>query len=94
MQLYRSDGWSRLVGADVEIYWRGQLIRAGVVDAVMPDGTLLWLAGDYHGSRALFESAEGYEVWASLDDAPEELYSAILCQKPTSTPVPDVEENL
>lgn len=33
-----------------------------VVDAVMPDDSMLWLAADYNRNRALFASAEGYEA--------------------------------
>lgn len=56
--------WSLLPGQSVEIRRIGRLVRAGFVDAVMPDGSMLWLAADYEGSRTLFEQAEGYEAWA------------------------------
>ena len=82
MKSYRCDDWNRLNGAKVEIHRRGQLVRAGIVDAVMPDATILWLASDHNGHRVLFESAEGYEVWADADDVPDELYSSMLCQQP------------
>lgn len=59
----------------------------------MPKTTLLWLAADHNGSRTLFESAEGYEVWADRHFLPEELYSAIFCQQPPNMPVPDGEDN-
>lgn len=93
MKSYRCDDWSHLAGAKIEIYRRGRPVRAGVVDAVMPDGTLLWLAGDHNGSRTLFESAEGYEVWADPHNLPVELYPAILCQRPPTT-MPDGEVDL
>jgi hypothetical protein len=38
----------------------------------MPDATMLWLSADHNGTRALFESAEGYEVWLDPDDVPHE----------------------
>lgn len=91
MKFYRRDDWGRLAGAEVEIYRRGQLVRAGVVDAAMPDGTLLWLAGDHNGSRTLFESAAGYEVWADPPDLPDELHPAIFCEQAPTT-MPDIEE--
>lgn len=53
---------------EVEIRMRGRFVRAGVVDAVMPDATVLWLAPDHNGNRTLFESAEGYEVWIDPHD--------------------------
>lgn len=90
MKSYRCDDWSRLTGAEVEIHRRGHLVRTGIVAAVMPDATILWLAADHNGNRALFESAEGYEVWANAHDVPDELYSSLLCQQPpTTSPNPD-----
>ena len=53
MKSYRCDDWSRLAGADVEIRVRGNVVRSGVVDVVMPDATILWLAADYNGNRPL-----------------------------------------
>jgi hypothetical protein len=73
LKSYRCDDWSGLTGAEVEIHRRGKLVRAGTVDAVMPDNSILWLAADYNGSRQLFESAEGCEVWANDHDMPGEL---------------------
>jgi hypothetical protein len=94
MKSYRCDDWSRLAGAKVEIHRGGHLIRTGVVDAVMPDATILWLAADYNGNRALFDSAEGYEVRAEPHDLPDELYSAMLCQRPLTAPTSSAEGNL
>ncbi|WP_181037312.1 hypothetical protein [Arthrobacter sp. 4R501] len=82
MKSYRCDDWNRLAGAKAEIHRRGQLVRAGVVDAVMPDATMRWLVADHNGNRALVESAEGYEVWADPYDLPDELYSSMLSQQP------------
>jgi hypothetical protein len=70
MKSYRCDDWSRLPGTEVEVHRRGKLIRSGVVDAVTPDSAMVWLSADHNGSRALFESAEGYEVWADPLDVP------------------------
>lgn len=82
MESYRCDDWSRLAGAEVEIHKRGQLVRAGVVDVVMPDATMLWLASDHNGSRTLFEAAEEFEVWADPADLPDDLYTAMLRKQP------------
>lgn len=62
MKSYRCDDWRRLAGAKVEIRRHGHLVRAGTVDAVMPNDTILWLAADQNGGPELFESAEGYEI--------------------------------
>jgi hypothetical protein len=94
MKSYRCDDWSRLAGAEVEIHRLGRLVRAGVVDAVMPDATMLWLAADHNGNRALFESAEGFEVWADPHDLPDELYAAMLNQQTATALVAEAEEVL
>jgi hypothetical protein len=78
MKSYQCNDWNRLTGVKVEIHKRGQLVRVGVVDAVMPDATVLWLAADYNGNRELFESAEGFEVWADVHDLPDEPSSPTL----------------
>jgi hypothetical protein len=94
MESYRCDDWNRLSGVKVEIRRHGQLVRAGVVDAVMPDSTVLWLAADYNGNRALFESAEGYEVWANTHDLPDELCSSSLRLQPPTMLITDAGDNL
>jgi hypothetical protein len=77
MKSYRCDDWSRLAsGVNVEIHRRGRLFRTGVVETVMPDATMLWLSADHNGARALFESAEGYEVWLDPVDLPHETFAA------------------
>lgn len=63
MTKYRHDEWHLLVGAMVEIHKNGHLIRSGRVDNAMPDSSLIWLAADGPETRALFEAAEGFEVW-------------------------------
>ncbi|MFJ5956387.1 hypothetical protein ACIQC5_10550 [Paenarthrobacter sp. NPDC092416] len=58
-----SQKWSRLVGATVEIRKDGQLVRTGVVEHAMPDSSAIWLAADANNRRAMFASAENFEVW-------------------------------
>jgi hypothetical protein len=82
MKTYRCDDWSCLTGAKIEIHKRGQVVRTGTVDAVMPANSIIWLAADHNGTRELFESAEEYEVWADARDLPDEQYSAVLSQQP------------
>lgn len=62
MTAYRFDNWSRLVGAWVEVHQNGRFVRAGFVDAAMPDSTMLWLAPDGVHSRKLIDAALGHEV--------------------------------
>ncbi|PTT70780.1 hypothetical protein DBR22_00155 [Arthrobacter sp. HMWF013] len=82
MKSYRCDDWSRLTGVEVEVHIHGQLLRAGTVDAVMPDATVLWLAADHNGGRTLFEAVEGYEMWTDPQDLPDELHAATHGQQP------------
>jgi hypothetical protein len=93
MKSYRCDDWSRLAGTEIEIYRHGQVVRAGVVDTVMPDATMLWLASDHSGNRALFESAEGYEAWADPHDLQDGFYSSMLAQRLPTVLVPDKDDN-
>lgn len=94
MKSYRCDDWSRLAGAKVEIHRNGHLVRAGIVDAVMPNEAILWLAADHNGNRELFESAEGYEIWADPYEIPDELYSSMLYQQPPTALVSDTDFTL
>jgi hypothetical protein len=55
--------WSRLVGTPVEIRKDFSIVRAGIVDDVMPDSSALWLASDGGHGREIFAAAEGYQVW-------------------------------
>ena len=55
----------------------------------MPDDTMLWLAANHQGTRALFESAEGYEVWADPHDLADGFYSAMLSQQSPTAMVID-----
>ena len=63
MTKHRHDEWHLLVGAMVEVHKNGILIRSGRVDDAMPDSSLIWLAADGADTRALFNAAEGFEVW-------------------------------
>ena len=94
MKSYRCDDWNRLTGAKVEIHKRGQFVRAGIVDAVMPDATVLWLAADHNGNRELFESAEGYEVWTDVHDLPDELSEQRLYHQPSTLPMSEGDDNI
>ena len=63
--------WSQLVGCRVEIRRNRRPVRTGIVDDAMPDSSMLWLAADQNEDRALFDAAEGYEVWSVPLDLPD-----------------------
>lgn len=55
--------WSSLVGVPVRLHLHGKYIRSGVIDAAMPDSSILWLAADGADERQMFEAALGYQAW-------------------------------
>lgn len=63
MALHLQHDWVPVLGQTVEIRHWHSTVRAGRVDAVTQDGSILWLASEGHHPRCLFERAEGYQVW-------------------------------
>lgn len=55
--------WYPLVGQQVVVRLRGNVVRYGTVDAVTEDDQMLWLASAGTCPRQLFERSEGFEVW-------------------------------
>ncbi len=80
---YPYHDWTRLVGTPVEIRKDLSIVRAGIVDDVMPDSSALWLASDGSNGRELFAAAEGYQVWIR----PQEL-DGKLCYKMAAEHLP------
>lgn len=65
---YKHTNWALLTNALVEIRHRGTTIRTGVVDAVMSDSSMVWIAADATYPRQLFEASEGHEIWVTLEE--------------------------
>lgn len=63
---HRHTEWVLLTNALVEIRHHGATIRTGVVEAVMPDSSMVWIAADAAHPRQLFEASEGHEIWVAL----------------------------
>lgn len=63
MALLKHLQWDCLIGAYMEIRRNGQSVRSGVVGDVMQGSSALWLAADGTHDRAIFEAADGHEVW-------------------------------
>lgn len=55
--------WTCVMGALVEIRTGGALVRRGVVEAEMLDGSGLWLAAEGVSQRAYFHKDHGIEMW-------------------------------
>ncbi|HJW01414.1 MAG TPA: hypothetical protein VJ617_20180 [Arthrobacter sp.] len=63
MAFHLQHDWFPVLGHTVEIRHWNSTVRAGRVDAVTQDGSILWLAAEGHQPRRLFERAQGYQVW-------------------------------
>lgn len=56
------DDWTGLKGEKIEVHEQGRIIDQGTVDAVTPNGLILWLAFDGHLPRRLVEKLDGRYV--------------------------------
>lgn len=86
--------WSLLTNALVEIRHHGATIRTGVVDAVMPDSSMVWIAADAAHPRQLFEASEGHEIWVALQEHKGPLTYRMTARQvfgPHARPKPDKE---
>lgn len=57
------EDWTNLAGRTISVRRGGRLIRVGLVDAVTPDGDMLWLQSEGVEPRALFHKADHYTAW-------------------------------
>ncbi|RAX15001.1 hypothetical protein DC347_19735 [Pseudarthrobacter sp. AG30] len=64
MDLHLQPDWQRAHGQLVEIWKNGIYIRKGIVEAVMPDNSLLWISNDGVSSRQIIARSDGYQVFA------------------------------
>lgn len=55
--------WQNRVGDVVEIRQNEHLVRRGIVEEEMPDGSGLWLAADATDCREYFHKDLGFELW-------------------------------
>lgn len=67
MEFQAQSDWLAALGLYVEIRDRGRFVRAGTVDAVMPDGSLLWLSAEGAWLREIVEKKSGMEVVARYE---------------------------
>ncbi|MCO4255949.1 hypothetical protein NG696_12005 [Pseudarthrobacter sp. HLT1-5] len=51
------------MGDIVEIRSNDRVVRRGIVEEEMPDGSGLWLAADAADRREYFHKDLGYELW-------------------------------
>ncbi|BCW84027.1 hypothetical protein DM794_19805 [Paenarthrobacter ureafaciens] len=62
-KLHLQHDWLPLVGELVEIRHQDRFVRAGFVDGVTSDGSILWLAAHGAEPRSMFERSQGFSVW-------------------------------
>lgn len=67
MDFHPQPDWQRALGQHVEIRRAGAIVRAGVVEAITPDNSILWISAAGAEARAMYERAEGYEVFARCE---------------------------
>lgn len=63
MQIHLLQDWHLALGHFVEVKRNGRTTRTGMVDEVMSDGSILWLAAAGVDSREMVERAGGSEVY-------------------------------
>lgn len=62
-QLRLAADWLCRIGEIVEIRNGEEVIRRGIVEAEMPDGSGVWLAANGADHRAYFHKEIGLELW-------------------------------
>lgn len=67
MDLHLQPDWGRLLGQHVEVRLNGTFLRSGVVDTVMPDNSILWLAAEGPWSRGMVEKTDHKDVYARYE---------------------------
>lgn len=55
--------WQDRVGEIAEIRRDEYIVRRGVIEEEMPDGSGLWLAADVNDRREYFHKGLGFELW-------------------------------
>lgn len=63
MQIHLLQDWRLGLGHYVEVKRNGRTTRTGMVDEVMSDGSILWLAAAGVDPREMVERAGGNEIY-------------------------------
>lgn len=58
------------IGKVVEIRSSDILVRRGIVEAEMPDGSGMWIAADGVATRSYFDKDTGVELWVEDEIGP------------------------
>lgn len=63
MTFHLQPDWHRALGQHVEIRRDGKPVRTGIVEAVMPDASLLWISAEGPNTRQMLSREDGYSVY-------------------------------
>lgn len=63
MDLHLQPDWQRAIGQRVEIWKDGKCVRRGIVEAVMPDDSLLWISAEGMSPRQIIGRYDGHQVF-------------------------------
>jgi hypothetical protein len=63
MNKHNHTQWEGLIGAIVEIRHNGSVVRTGMVDDAMTDGSAIWISADSSQPRRIYEKSEGFLVY-------------------------------
>lgn len=61
--LHLQKDWQRTLGQYVEIRIKGETVRRGLVDAVMPDNSILWISAEGAYQRTMVQKTDGHQVF-------------------------------
>jgi hypothetical protein len=86
MHLHLQPDWQRALGQYVEVRRRGEIVRTGTVEDVMPDNSILWISAAGPFPREMLERAEGYEVYARYPWDPAPIRGGLPKSNSTKTP--------
>lgn len=64
MKLHLQPDWNLALGQYVEVQRNGRTTRTGIVEQVMPNGSILWLAAEGVEPREMVERADGSKIYA------------------------------
>lgn len=63
MNTHKHSQWEVLVGAFVEVRHQGLVVRRGIVEEAMPDGSAIWITAEGNLPRRIYEKSEGFLIY-------------------------------
>ncbi|MDI2037294.1 hypothetical protein [Paenarthrobacter nitroguajacolicus] len=63
MNTHKHSEWEVLVGAFVEVRHQGLVVRRGIVEEAMPNGSAIWITAEGTLPRKIYEKTEGFLIY-------------------------------